>query len=232
MKSSSSRLVSDGNPALRYGTATPSIEQELWAPLSAVARAQGRDAHRTRMNLAAATGFLIVVLAALMITVPIEYEIEQQSGLSSATSLSTAEIVPPGQPREIHIALYDVSSSFNVSSEVNPAVGVTISWATANSTRTSTVRFGTDATKLTSVTQAQLPCVQYDFCSYTSPCIHHVTLEGLTLLPRTTYYCKSLSVIVNHACKADALDNQISVEMKCPDGALCERSTASLPSEA
>lgn len=189
---SSSRLVPEGESAMSYGTATP-IEQELWAPLSSVTRAQGRGRHRTRVSLIAATGFLIVVLAALMITVPIEYEIEQ-SGISLAppTTLSKAEIVPPGQPREIHIALYDVSSSLkvsNVSSDVNPAVGVTISWATANSTRMSTVRFGTDATKLTSVTQAKVPCVKYDFCSYTSPCIHHVTLEGSMLLPSTTYYC-------------------------------------------
>ncbi|KAF4320107.1 hypothetical protein BBO99_00002441 [Phytophthora kernoviae] len=67
-------------------------------------------------------------------------------------------------------------------------IGVTISWATDKKTMSSTVRYGLSKDDLSDVHQADEAPEQYDFCSYTSPWFHHVTIPGDKLLPDTTYY--------------------------------------------
>ncbi|CAH0475717.1 unnamed protein product [Peronospora belbahrii] len=98
-------------------------------------------------------------------------------------------------PSQIHIALADevtVTSSKSIeiskTTTIKTLLGVTISWATAMKTSTSSVRYGVSKHKLSTIQQAQKPCEQYDFCSYTSPWLHHVTISGDKLAPNTNYF--------------------------------------------
>ncbi|DAZ94796.1 TPA: hypothetical protein N0F65_002409 [Lagenidium giganteum] len=85
-------------------------------------------------------------------------------------------------PTQIHVAVFDSDTG----SQRVPG-GVTISWATAVATPSSSVRFGLSSTALTHTQKSARACQQYEFCTYHSPFLHHVTIqEGL--VPSTTYY--------------------------------------------
>lgn len=127
-----------------------------------------------------------------------------------AMDAAVASAVLTQLPMQIHVALFDNSttaeteedseeqderedSSEEEEGEEKPQhlkkVGMTISWATKQRTRTSQVRFGQTQTALDRVVSAASACEQYKFCDYSSPCMHHVSIDGEQLLPGTTYYC-------------------------------------------
>uniref|UniRef100_K3WGB9 Purple acid phosphatase n=1 Tax=Globisporangium ultimum (strain ATCC 200006 / CBS 805.95 / DAOM BR144) TaxID=431595 RepID=K3WGB9_GLOUD len=92
-------------------------------------------------------------------------------------------------PSQIHIALADAhrNGGLNPTNEMQ-RVGMTISWATAMKTKTSVVKFGQNPANLTREVRAEIPCEQYEFCEYTSPWFHHVTIDGDLLVSGTTFY--------------------------------------------
>jgi hypothetical protein len=94
-------------------------------------------------------------------------------------------------PSQIHIALADAhrNGGLNPTNEMQ-RVGMTISWATAMKTKTSVVKFGQNPANLTREVRAEIPCEQYEFCEYTSPWFHHVTIDGDLLVSGTTFYCE------------------------------------------
>ncbi|EEY57710.1 Iron(III)-zinc(II) purple acid phosphatase, putative [Phytophthora infestans T30-4] len=104
-------------------------------------------------------------------------------------------VTDPAPPSQIHIALaeeVEVKGS-SASRTLNAAaseirLGMTISWATDVKTMTSSVRYGLSKDDLSMLQQSEEPCEQYDFCSYTSPWLHHVTIPGDKLEPNTNYY--------------------------------------------
>ncbi|KAL4087282.1 hypothetical protein PRIC1_013179 [Phytophthora ramorum] len=114
--------------------------------------------------------------------------------LSHATSMLA---VPSNAalPAQIHVALAGEMAvkSYAAIRNANAAaselrLGMTVSWATEVKTTKSTVRYGLDKDALSTVQQAEEPCEQYDFCTYTSPWLHHVTIPGDKLVADTTYY--------------------------------------------
>lgn len=96
-------------------------------------------------------------------------------------------------PSQIHIALADHQSDGAGKNRMEGElqnVGMTVSWATAARTKSSVVRYGQNAANLSSEARAETPCEQYEFCDYTSPWFHHVTIEGDLMVSGTTFYCE------------------------------------------
>lgn len=93
-------------------------------------------------------------------------------------------------PTQVHVALADQERTQEAGSAIPARLGITISWASAIQTQTSSVRFGLDALSLLSIVQAETKSEQYLFCQYTSPWFHHVVIASSQLEPSTTYYCK------------------------------------------
>lgn len=118
----------------------------------------------------------------------------------SITSMSEMLVAPTAgsaSPSQIHVAFggevavksYSaIRTSTTTAAEIR--LGMTISWATDVKTATSSVRYGLSEDSVSTVQQAEEPCEQYDFCKYTSPWLHHVTIPGDKLTPDTTYYCE------------------------------------------
>uniref|UniRef100_A0AAV1T108 Purple acid phosphatase n=1 Tax=Peronospora matthiolae TaxID=2874970 RepID=A0AAV1T108_9STRA len=115
--------------------------------------------------------------------------------VTSFTEFLSSSPPQSARPSQIHVAF---ASEANVKSDAvirtsdsameEIRLGMTISWATAQKTRTSRVRFGLSRDDLSMVQQAEERCEQYDFCSYTSPWFHHVTIPGDKLEAATMYY--------------------------------------------
>lgn len=103
--------------------------------------------------------------------------------ISSTPQLASA-------PIQVHVALADLERSGDGGSAVPTKLGITISWASATQTQTSTVRFGPDAANLVQIVEAETKSEQYHFCQYASPWFHHVVIPSTQLEPSTTYYCK------------------------------------------
>ena len=116
--------------------------------------------------------------------------------VTSFTEFLSSSPPQSARPSQIHVAF---ASEVNVksysvirtsdSAPEEMRLGMTISWSTAQKTRTSRVRFGLSRDDLSMMQQAEERCEQYDFCSYTSPWFHHVTIPGDKLEAATTYYC-------------------------------------------
>ncbi|KAE9352150.1 hypothetical protein PF008_g5598 [Phytophthora fragariae] len=133
--------------------------------------------------------FASVFFLANMVRAPV-YD---QSILSASEML----VAPTGSasPSQIHVAFGSeaavksyaaIRTSSAAAAEIR--LGMTVSWATAAKTATSSVRYGLSKDELSTVQQAEEPCEQYDFCKYKSPWLHHVTIPGDKLSPDTTYY--------------------------------------------
>lgn len=103
--------------------------------------------------------------------------------ISSTPQLASA-------PIQVHVALADLERSEDGRSAISTKLGITISWASAIQTQTSTVRFGPDAANLVHIVQAETKSEQYHFCQYASPWFHHVVIPSTQLEPLTIYYCK------------------------------------------
>lgn len=143
-------------------------------------------------NKMAIAGVSLLLFASVLVLVnAIEVPVYDESS-TSLLALAT-DSAPPSQ---IHVALagevavksYAVIRTSNAAAS-ETRLGMTISWATDVKTATSSVRYGLSKNELSTVQQAEEPCEQYDFCSYTSPWLHHVTIPGDKLNPDTTYYC-------------------------------------------
>ncbi|CAI5726555.1 unnamed protein product [Hyaloperonospora brassicae] len=108
----------------------------------------------------------------------------------------TAFLRPSTRPSQLHVAFAsevnvktrDATVQTSASARQETRLGMTVSWATTHETLTSRVRFGRSRDDLSMVQQADGRGEQYDFCSYTSPYFHHVTIPGDKLEPATTYY--------------------------------------------
>uniref|UniRef100_K3WGC0 Purple acid phosphatase n=1 Tax=Globisporangium ultimum (strain ATCC 200006 / CBS 805.95 / DAOM BR144) TaxID=431595 RepID=K3WGC0_GLOUD len=112
------------------------------------------------------------------------------STLFTAKKSSPEAIAPTSSaPTQVHVALADQTNHQQIISE-NTAqqLGITVSWATSTQTKTSSVKFGLDPVKLTSIMYATNLSMQYEFCNYKSPWFQHVTIPGNSLAPSTTYY--------------------------------------------
>lgn len=133
-----------------------------------------------------ASAFVLVNL----VRVPI-YDVSLKDSISVFEAPSTGTATP----MQIHVALagevtvktYSAIRS-SIAAESETRLGMTISWATDVKTATSSVRYGLSKNDLSVVQQSEEPCEQYDFCAYTSPWMHHVTIPGNLLEPATTYY--------------------------------------------
>ncbi|GAB9469910.1 hypothetical protein Gpo141_00007172, partial [Globisporangium polare] len=107
-------------------------------------------------------------------------------GNSNSVAASTPQLA--SAPIQVHVALADVERLQTAGSAGHTKLGITVSWASATQTQTSTVRFGLDAANLGSIAQAETKSEQYQFCQYASPWFHHVVIPSCQLEPSTTYY--------------------------------------------
>ena len=82
-------------------------------------------------------------------------------------------------------------SQIHINSGKDSSSSMVVSFLTPDATCASKVSYGLTASKLTSSSTNSAGCSSYSTTyksqgSYTSACIHHVTIEGLS--PSTTYY--------------------------------------------
>ncbi|ETP45786.1 hypothetical protein F442_07863 [Phytophthora nicotianae P10297] len=147
---------------------------------------------RNKMTVVGASMLLFASAFALVniARIPV-YDVD----LMSTNSMPVAPSTDPAPPSQIHVAFAEEVEvkGYSAIRTVNTAaleirLGMTISWATNMKTRTSSVRYGLSKDDLSMVQQSMEPCEQYDFCSYTSPWLHHVTIPGDKLEPNTNYY--------------------------------------------
>ncbi|GMF38871.1 unnamed protein product [Phytophthora fragariaefolia] len=147
---------------------------------------------RSKMTIAGVSALLVASVFVLVnsMRVPVFDQ--------SITSLAEMPMTSVGSasPSQVHVAFgsevavpsYSAMRASGAAAEIR--LGMTISWATEAKTATSSVRYGLSKSDLSTVQQAEEPCEQYDFCKYTSPWLHHVTIPGDKLPPDTTYFCE------------------------------------------
>ncbi|OWZ23938.1 Iron(III)-zinc(II) purple acid phosphatase [Phytophthora megakarya] len=140
----------------------------------------------------AIVGVSVLLFAAAFVVLNMVRVPVYEENLRSATSMLAASSIAPSQIHvafagEVPVKSYAAIRTSNTE-ELELRLGMTISWATDRKTATSSVRYGLSKDELSSVQLAEEPCEQYDFCSYTSPWLHHVTIPGDKLSPDTTYY--------------------------------------------
>lgn len=153
--------------------------------------------HSTRRMLVTVllTGTLVLLAAGYLAS-------SSASSLLSSTSNHAADApsdqlpasAPGGSapPVQVHVALADLERL--TSSTSQQRLGITVSWATSAQTRTSSVRFGSRPSNLTTTVLAPTLSKQYQFCEYTSPWFHHVVVPASQLEPSSTYYCTLLAL--------------------------------------
>jgi hypothetical protein len=166
----------------RKNSSAPLLPKPLSAP-------PGRSV-RSKMAI---LGVSVLLLASVFVLANM---VQSQVYDESSTSLLAVASMGVSPPSQVHVALageVQVKSYSAIRTSDTTAVetrlGMTISWATDAKTATSSVRYGLSKDDLSTVQQAEEPCEQYDFCSYKSPWLHHVTVPGDKLNTDTTYYC-------------------------------------------
>ncbi|KAG7389626.1 hypothetical protein PHYPSEUDO_010023 [Phytophthora pseudosyringae] len=152
----------------------------------------GRSSTRSTMT---ALGVSVVLFASVFVLVNMTHLPVYDAHLEDAGSMLVAPSTNAASPSQVHVALAGEVATTSYSAIRTPSaatsetrLGMTISWATDAKTATSSVRYGLSKSDLSTAQQAEEPCEQYDFCSYTSPWLHHVTIPGDKLESDTTYY--------------------------------------------
>ncbi|KAG2769481.1 hypothetical protein JG687_00005691 [Phytophthora cactorum] len=175
--------------SLSHSRATNPGRKSCSAPLL---QAKVTSTPRNKMTVVGASVLLLTSAFVLvnMVRVPV-YDVN----LKGTDSMLTVPSTYPAPPSQIHVAFaeeveFGGYSAFRTANAAASEIrlGMTISWATYVKTAASSVRYGLSKDDLSIVQQSEEPCEQYDFCSYTSPWLHHVTIPGDKLEPNTDYY--------------------------------------------